>query len=101
MDNPDLIVTCVVGDGEAETGPTATWVYPHFQPRASTDIIQGMARYQVSGPSGIRCCHPHPARQRIQDQRADHIWLHGRQGDHLSLQWLRLPGLHCGRSRQH
>ncbi|KAL7819157.1 D-xylulose 5-phosphate/D-fructose 6-phosphate phosphoketolase [Trichoderma aethiopicum] len=23
MDNPDLIVTCVVGDGEAETGPTA------------------------------------------------------------------------------
>lgn len=24
MDKPDLIVTCVVGDGEAETGPTAT-----------------------------------------------------------------------------
>jgi len=24
MDNPDLIVTCVVGDGEAESGPTAT-----------------------------------------------------------------------------
>ncbi|PQE06541.1 hypothetical protein CJF32_00002307 [Rutstroemia sp. NJR-2017a WRK4] len=24
MDNPDLIVTCIVGDGEAETGPTAT-----------------------------------------------------------------------------
>ncbi|KAL4991356.1 XFP N-terminal domain-containing protein [Aspergillus falconensis] len=24
MDNPGLIVTCVVGDGEAETGPTAT-----------------------------------------------------------------------------
>jgi len=27
MDRPDLIVTCVVGDGEAETGPTATWVF--------------------------------------------------------------------------
>jgi xylulose-5-phosphate/fructose-6-phosphate phosphoketolase len=26
MDNPDLIVTCIVGDGEAETGPTATFV---------------------------------------------------------------------------
>jgi xylulose-5-phosphate/fructose-6-phosphate phosphoketolase len=26
MDNPDLIVTCIVGDGEAETGPTAAWV---------------------------------------------------------------------------
>jgi xylulose-5-phosphate/fructose-6-phosphate phosphoketolase len=24
MDNPDLIAICVVGDGEAETGPTAT-----------------------------------------------------------------------------
>ncbi|KAF5342246.1 hypothetical protein D9611_001667 [Ephemerocybe angulata] len=24
MDNPDLVVCCVVGDGEAETGPTAT-----------------------------------------------------------------------------
>jgi phosphoketolase len=24
MDKPDLIVACVVGDGEAETGPTAT-----------------------------------------------------------------------------
>ena len=26
MDKPDLIVACVVGDGEAETGPTATCV---------------------------------------------------------------------------
>ena len=26
MDKPDLITACVVGDGEAETGPTATYV---------------------------------------------------------------------------
>lgn len=26
MDHPDLIVACVVGDGEAETGPTAAYV---------------------------------------------------------------------------
>lgn len=26
MDNKDLIVACVVGDGEAESGPTATCV---------------------------------------------------------------------------
>src|SRR5438034_380735 len=26
MDKPDLIVACVVGDGEAETGPTATYI---------------------------------------------------------------------------
>ena len=24
MDQPDLVVACVVGDGESETGPTAT-----------------------------------------------------------------------------
>lgn len=30
MDNPDLIAACVIGDGEAESGPTATFVpkYP-------------------------------------------------------------------------
>jgi xylulose-5-phosphate/fructose-6-phosphate phosphoketolase len=26
MDNPDVIAACVVGDGEAETGPTAAYV---------------------------------------------------------------------------
>jgi hypothetical protein len=26
MDSPDIIVACVVGDGEAETGPTAAYV---------------------------------------------------------------------------
>lgn len=31
MDNPDLIVTCIVGDGEAESGPTAAYV-DHFLP---------------------------------------------------------------------
>lgn len=28
MDKPDLVVTCVVGDGEAESGPTAAYVCP-------------------------------------------------------------------------
>jgi xylulose-5-phosphate/fructose-6-phosphate phosphoketolase len=34
MDNPDLIVTCIVGDGEAETGPTATFV-PYSSPHSA------------------------------------------------------------------
>ena len=35
FDNPDLIVACVVGDGEAETGPLATsW---HSKPRCTGD----------------------------------------------------------------
>lgn len=27
MDNPDLIVTAIIGDGEAESGPTAASVF--------------------------------------------------------------------------
>jgi phosphoketolase len=31
LDNPDLLVACVIGDGEAETGPLATsWHAPAF-----------------------------------------------------------------------
>ncbi|TDL14289.1 phosphoketolase [Rickenella mellea] len=41
MDNPDLIVACVVGDGEAETGPTATaWHgYKYIDPAESGAVI--------------------------------------------------------------
>jgi xylulose-5-phosphate/fructose-6-phosphate phosphoketolase len=31
LDNPDLLVACIVGDGEAETGPTAAaWAAPKY-----------------------------------------------------------------------
>jgi len=41
MDNPDLVVVCVVGDGEAETGPTATsWHgYKYIDPAESGAVI--------------------------------------------------------------
>ncbi|CCF33249.1 xylulose-5-phosphate phosphoketolase, partial [Colletotrichum higginsianum] len=41
MDNPDLIVTCVVGDGEAESGPTAgAWhAIKYLDPRESGAVI--------------------------------------------------------------
>lgn len=41
MDNPDLIVTCVVGDGESETGPTATaWhSYKYLDPAESGAVL--------------------------------------------------------------
>ncbi|ORX75350.1 putative D-xylulose 5-phosphate/D-fructose 6-phosphate phosphoketolase [Basidiobolus meristosporus CBS 931.73] len=41
MDNPDLIVTCIVGDGEAETGPTATaWhSYKYIDPKESGAVL--------------------------------------------------------------
>ena len=34
MDKPDLVVACVVGDGEAESGPTATCVVSVTVPSA-------------------------------------------------------------------
>ncbi len=37
FDNPDLIAACVVGDGEAETGPLATaWHSNKFLNRSPT-----------------------------------------------------------------
>ncbi|KAH8812768.1 putative phosphoketolase [Xylogone sp. PMI_703] len=41
MDKPDLIVTCIVGDGEAETGPTATaWHgYKYIDPKESGAVL--------------------------------------------------------------
>lgn len=41
MDNPHLVVTCVIGDGEAETGPTATaWHgYKFIDPSESGAVL--------------------------------------------------------------
>ncbi|KAI5117651.1 hypothetical protein M0805_001306 [Coniferiporia weirii] len=41
MDSPDLIVTCIIGDGEAETGPTAAaWHgYKYIDPAESGAVI--------------------------------------------------------------
>ena len=53
FDNPDLIVACVVGDGEAETGPLeGSWKSIRFlNPRRDGAVL------------------PDPAPQRLQDQR--------------------------------
>ncbi|KIY72403.1 D-xylulose 5-phosphate/D-fructose 6-phosphate phosphoketolase [Cylindrobasidium torrendii FP15055 ss-10] len=41
MDKPDLVVACVVGDGEAETGPTATaWhAFKYIDPAESGAVL--------------------------------------------------------------
>lgn len=55
LDNPNLIVTCVVGDGEAETGATATaWHANKFvNPRTSGAVlpILHLNGYKISGPT--------------------------------------------------
>ncbi len=55
MDNPDLIVACVVGDGEAETGPLATaWHSNKFlNPLADGTVlpILHLNGYKISNPT--------------------------------------------------
>jgi xylulose-5-phosphate/fructose-6-phosphate phosphoketolase len=55
FDNPDLLVACVVGDGEAETGPlAASWKLPAFlnarRDGAVLPILQ-LNGYKISGPT--------------------------------------------------
>ena len=64
FDNPDLIVACVVGDGEAETGPLATswhsnkFLNPKTRRRGAADPAP--QRLQDRQPDGAR---PHRARR--------------------------------------
>ncbi len=55
MDNRDLIVACIVGDGEAETGPTATaWhSYKFLDPAESGAVlpILHLNGYKISNPT--------------------------------------------------
>ena len=55
FDHPDLIVACVVGDGEAETGPlSASWRLPAFlNPRRDGAVlpILHLNGYKIAGPT--------------------------------------------------
>jgi xylulose-5-phosphate/fructose-6-phosphate phosphoketolase len=55
FDNPDLIVTCVVGDGEAETGPLATsWHSNKFLNPARDGVVLPVLHlngYKIANPT--------------------------------------------------
>jgi len=55
LDNPDLVVACLVGDGEAETGPTATaWhINKLIDPATNGAVlpILHLNGYKISGPT--------------------------------------------------
>ena len=55
FDNPDLTVACVIGDGEAETGPlSASWRLPAFlNPRRDGAVlpILHLNGYKIAGPT--------------------------------------------------
>lgn len=55
MDNPDVITTCLIGDGEAETGPiAASWHYNKIlNPKTDGAVlpILHLNGYKISGPT--------------------------------------------------
>lgn len=55
MDNPGLIVACIIGDGEAETGPTATaWHSTKFLDPAESGAVLPIVHingYKISSPT--------------------------------------------------
>ena len=58
LDNPDLIVACIVGDGEAETGPTATaWHGIKFLDPATSGAVLPILHlngFKISSPTHLR-----------------------------------------------
>ena len=98
LDNPDLVVACVIGDGEAETGPlAASWHSNKFiDPRTDGVVlpILHLNGYKIANPiifayhglpgadspPGLPPTQPRqPARPRLQRRRHDHNALrHGR-----------------------
>src|SRR5437762_12280832 len=55
FDNPDLLVACVIGDGEAETGPlAASWKSVHFLNPARDGAVLPILHlngYKIGGPT--------------------------------------------------
>ena len=97
FDNPDLVVACVVGDGEAETGPLAA----------------ELALQQVPQPGRRRRGAADPAPQRLQDRQSDCAGPHPACRAGVAAARLRLSADHrcrrrsgrraptaCGRSRR-
>jgi len=69
FDNPDLIVSCVVGDGEAETGPLATaWHSNKFLNPVTDGVVLPILHlngYKIANPAVLA---------RIGNQELDHLF---------------------------
>ncbi len=69
LDNPDLVAVCVVGDGEAETGPLATsWQSNKFinaKKDGAVLPILHLNGYKISGPTVMG---------RMSDEKLDHFF---------------------------
>lgn len=89
FDNPDLIAACVVGDGEAETGPLATsWHSNKFLNRKTDGVVLPILHlngYKIANPtifsrmsltelgSFFIGCGYHPYYVEVKDEKQGHI----------------------------
>lgn len=94
MDNPNLVVACVVGDGEAETGPTATaWHgFKYIDPAESGAVlpILHLNGFKISERTIFGCMDDKELialfRLACRHPKQAHLWTH--------LQWLWLSSLY-------
>lgn len=91
MDKPDLVTVCVVGDGEAETGPTATAWHSHKVRPPLPGFSLSLTSCLVHRPRGIRSMPPDRQYQRLQNRRTDHLRHNGRPRTDHPLCRVRVP----------
>jgi xylulose-5-phosphate/fructose-6-phosphate phosphoketolase len=81
FDHPDLMVACVVGDGEAETGPlSASWKAPAFlnarRDGAVLPILQ-LNGYKIAGPTVFGRADTHDVLRYLSAQGWDPVLVEG------------------------
>lgn len=81
FDNPDLTVACVIGDGEAETGPlAASWRLPTFlNPRRDGAVlpILHLNGYKIAGPTVLGRASDEDVESYLRSQGWDPVTISG------------------------
>ncbi|AMM22756.1 phosphoketolase (plasmid) [Frondihabitans sp. PAMC 28766] len=85
FDNPDLVVACIIGDGEAETGPLATaWQSNKFlDPKTDGAVlpILHLNGYKISNPTILARIEPDELEQFLRGCGWDPIFVEGDDPD--------------------
>ena len=85
FDNPDLIVACVVGDGEAETGPLATaWHANKFLNPVTDGVVLPILHlngYKIANPTVLARISHTELEQLFQGYGWSPIFVEGREGE--------------------
>ncbi|HEY8858008.1 MAG TPA: phosphoketolase family protein [Gaiellales bacterium] len=85
FDNPDLLVACVVGDGEAETGPLATGWHGNKFLNARTDgavlPILHLNGYKIANPTVLARIPPDELSALLRGNGWDPLWVEIEIGD--------------------